>query len=64
VVRPGRCLARIEVGPLTEAESTSWLSSAAPTPPGGATLAELYALRQGPGILLPPQAAARDGLYL
>lgn len=64
VVRPGRCLARIEVGPLTETESTTWLASAAPTPPGGATLAELYALRQGPGILLPQQAAARDGLYL
>src|SRR5690348_7649995 len=64
VVRPGRCLARIEVGPLTRSESTTWLASAAPTPPGGATLAELYALRQGPGILLPQQAAPRDGLYL
>ena len=65
VVRPGRCLARIEVGPLTEAESTTWLAATVPTPPGGATLAELYALRQGPGMLLQPQAAAaRDGLYL
>ncbi|CAM5564381.1 hypothetical protein SNARM312S_02433 [Streptomyces narbonensis] len=25
VVRPGRCLARIEVGPMTRAESVSWL---------------------------------------
>jgi hypothetical protein len=65
VVRPGRCLSRIEVGPLTEAESATWLASTAPTPPGGATLAELYALRQGPGMLLQPQAAvAGDGLYL
>uniref|UniRef100_UPI00066D8A33 DUF5925 domain-containing protein n=1 Tax=Streptomyces sp. SBT349 TaxID=1580539 RepID=UPI00066D8A33 len=27
VVRPGRCLARIEVGPLTRAESVAWLGS-------------------------------------
>ncbi|KAB2346113.1 DUF5925 domain-containing protein [Actinomadura rudentiformis] len=52
VVRPGRCLAQIEVGPLTQAESVSWLGDddadrAAEIGSGGATLAELVALRKG-----------------
>ncbi|MEV4480408.1 DUF5925 domain-containing protein [Micromonospora coxensis] len=47
VVRPGRCLARVEVGPLSYAEATGWLGSSAGVPPQGATLAELYALRSG-----------------
>jgi hypothetical protein len=53
VVRPGRCLAQIEVGPLTRGESLAWLdgedapASAAEIGPGGATLAELVALRKG-----------------
>ncbi|MDX6348247.1 MAG: hypothetical protein QOF84_3037 [Streptomyces sp.] len=70
VVRPGRCLARIEVGPLTRTEAVNWLG----TPEGigreGATLAELYALRRGsspaaiPAIPSPTTAASSDGLYL
>ncbi|WP_019630096.1 DUF5925 domain-containing protein [Actinomadura atramentaria] len=50
VVRPGRCLAQIEVGPLTRAESVAWLDGAAAEAdigPEGATLAELAALRKG-----------------
>ncbi|WP_084264695.1 DUF5925 domain-containing protein [Actinomadura macra] len=56
VVRPGRCLAQIEVGPLTRDEATAWLAepdaSADGGPadeigPDGATLAELAALRKG-----------------
>ncbi|MEU8803003.1 DUF5925 domain-containing protein [Spirillospora sp. NPDC048819] len=51
VVRPGRCLAQIEVGRLTKAEAVSWLdgTDAAPDEIGadGATLAELVALRKG-----------------
>ncbi|RZU77800.1 ATPase family protein associated with various cellular activities (AAA) [Micromonospora kangleipakensis] len=47
VVRPGRCLARIEVGPLSHEEATGWLGGPAGVPPQGATLAELYALRAG-----------------
>jgi len=47
VVRPGRCLAQIEVGPLTEDECAEWLGDGADVPPGGATLAEAYALRSG-----------------
>ncbi|MFC1419512.1 DUF5925 domain-containing protein [Streptacidiphilus cavernicola] len=65
VVRPGRCLSRVEVGPLTGAEAAHWLAGTPVAPPaGGATLAELYALRQGPGTLLPAPSAPRDGLYL
>jgi hypothetical protein len=64
VVRPGRCLARVEVGPLSESEAGLWLAGASAAPAGGATLAELYALRQGSGTLLPVPAAASDGLYL
>ena len=66
VVRPGRCLARVEVGPLTETEAGAWLGGACTTPPGGATLAELYALRQGPAatLLTAPAATGGDGMYL
>jgi hypothetical protein len=47
VVRPGRCLAQIEVGPLTAGEATAWLGRPVHYP---ATLAELYALRGGNGV--------------
>ena len=46
VVRPGRCLAQIEVGPLSVSEASSWLGPehtvAIPQ-----TLAELYATKNG-----------------
>ncbi|WP_242884492.1 DUF5925 domain-containing protein [Actinomadura litoris] len=51
VVRPGRCLAQIEVGSLTRDEATAWLADseapAAEIGPDGATLAELAAIRKG-----------------
>jgi hypothetical protein len=64
VVRPGRCLARIEVGPLTRDEATAWLGTSEGVGRDGATLAELYALRRGSatGLALPSQT--QDGLYL
>ncbi|MGP4022277.1 DUF5925 domain-containing protein [Actinomadura sp. 3N407] len=69
VVRPGRCLAQIEVGPLTRAEAVSWLdgTDTAPDEIGadGATLAELVALRKGetrPESQDAPASAA--GFYL
>ncbi|MER7903987.1 DUF5925 domain-containing protein [Streptomyces sp. NPDC095614] len=66
VVRPGRCLARIEVGPLTRAESVSWLGAEEGVGREGATLAELFALRRGSGpASVPKQDAGADaGLYL
>lgn len=64
VVRPGRCLSRIEVGPLTRDESVAWLGTAEGVGREGATLAELYALRRGAGATIPAQAPTSDGLYL
>ncbi len=49
VVRPGRCLARIEVPALPFHEAATWLGTSAGVPADGATLAELYALRDGTG---------------
>ena len=45
VVRPGRCLAQIEVGPLPRDEAAAWLGTEAGLVGPGATLAELYALK-------------------
>jgi Domain of unknown function (DUF5925)/ATPase family associated with various cellular activities (AAA) len=63
VVRPGRCLAHIEVPALSYAEASTWLGTSAGVPAGGATLAELYALRDGhqPAIDREP---VLDGQYL
>ena len=47
VVRPGRCLAQLEVGPLSRTEATTWLGRPDGIGPDGATLATLYALRDG-----------------
>jgi hypothetical protein len=47
VVRPGRCLARIEVGPLPYRHAVDWLGDPSGIGPDGATLAQLYALRDG-----------------
>jgi hypothetical protein len=46
-VRPGRCLAQIEVGPLPQDQARRWLGAGAGdrVGPAGASLAELYALR-------------------
>ncbi|MFD9794702.1 DUF5925 domain-containing protein [Streptomyces sp. NPDC059070] len=66
VVRPGRCLARIEVGPMTRREAVTWLGTEEGIGREGATLAELFALRRGtaaPGV--PDQRDSTDsGLYL
>ncbi|MFG2289118.1 DUF5925 domain-containing protein [Streptomyces sp. NPDC048595] len=66
VVRPGRCLARIEVGPLTRPEAVNWLGADRGIGRDGATLAELYALRRGTGpASVPAQDSGADaGLYL
>ncbi|MFJ9666001.1 DUF5925 domain-containing protein [Streptomyces sp. NPDC101219] len=66
VVRPGRCLARIEVGQLTRAESVEWLGREEGIGREGSTLAELYALRRGtsPSALPEPRGNADAGLYL
>jgi hypothetical protein len=65
VVRPGRCLAQIEVGRLSHAEAAAWLGESAKAPSGGATLAELFALRAGhPPVRLPHAPEPAGGFYL
>jgi hypothetical protein len=61
VVRPGRCLARIEVPALPFGEAEAWLGTSVGIPADGATLAELYALRDGLGVDREP---VLDGQYL
>ncbi|MGI5351428.1 DUF5925 domain-containing protein [Streptomyces sp. CA-250714] len=65
VVRPGRCLARIEVGSLSRAEAVSWLGTEEGIGRDGATLAELYALKKGKRPAdVPHQERESSGLYL
>ncbi|HEU5385994.1 MAG TPA: AAA family ATPase [Streptosporangiaceae bacterium] len=54
VVRPGRCLAHIEIGPLAAAEASTLLGR---TVAGPHTLAEVYAIRNG----LPVERPAESG---
>ncbi len=66
VVRPGRCLARIEVGPLTRREAAGWLGTEEGIGRDGASLAELYALRRGtrPASVPAQGPGGEAGLYL
>ncbi|MFE5541621.1 hypothetical protein ACFQ78_38700 [Streptomyces sp. NPDC056519] len=67
ITRPGRCLAEIEVGLLTEAEARTWKEHN----PGGqdlfasgpVSLAELYAQRAGVSRTSQPVPSA-SGAYL
>ena len=45
IVRPGRCLADISVGPLSRPEALDWLGRTEEVDADGATLAESFALR-------------------
>ncbi len=69
ITRPGRCLAQIEVGALPYDQATAWLADAdlaspVTVPSGGATLAELIALRDGTMPLGTPEQEIGSGLYL
>jgi MoxR-like ATPase len=69
VTRPGRCLARIEVGAMRADEATAWLERAGlESTPGiegaGATLAELFARRVGAGPVVTAEAPPTWGQYL
>ena len=64
VVRPGRCLASIEVSRLPYAEAVAWLGTARGIGADGATLAELYALRTGARPVTVPTAEPVTGMYL
>jgi len=64
VVRPGRCLASIEVGRLDPAEAVAWLGPGGAVGPDGATLAQLYALRAGARPVTVTASTAATGMYL
>jgi ATPase family associated with various cellular activities (AAA) len=63
VVRPGRCLARIEVPALPLGQAQTWLGTSLGIPADGATLAELYALRANRLDTVPRQSVP-SGQYL
>jgi hypothetical protein len=64
VVRPGRCMASIEVPALPYREASGWLGTSAGIRPGGATLAELYALRDGDLCNVEGSEPVLSGQYL
>lgn len=64
VVRPGRCMARVEVGALTRDEAVAWLGRTAGIGSQGATLAQLFALRDGTEQVEIAEPAPTGGLYL
>jgi hypothetical protein len=63
VIRPGRCLAQIEVGPLPPAEAAAWLGDADELM-SGLTLADLYARRTTGAPISSAVPPTRVGLYL
>ena len=63
VIRPGRCLAQIEVGPLPQAEAAAWLGGAEDVA-SPLTLADLYARRNAGAPISSAAPADRVGLYL
>jgi hypothetical protein len=62
VIRPGRCLAQIEVGALSREEAARWLGRDSMN--NKATLAELYALRNDLSPVVAEQPDEHIGLYL
>jgi hypothetical protein len=64
VVRPGRCIAQVEVGRLVPAEARAWLGRRVAIPAEGATLAELYAIRGDLRVVEEETPPAAAGLYL
>ncbi|WP_416210644.1 DUF5925 domain-containing protein [Frankia sp. Cas8] len=63
IVRPGRCLAQVEVGPLSYDEATAWLGTTQSVGPT-MTLAELFALRDGRAPVQTTKPDAHSGPYL
>ncbi|MBL7254319.1 DUF5925 domain-containing protein [Paractinoplanes lichenicola] len=64
VVRPGRCLASIEVGRLPYEEAVAWLGTSRGIGARGATLAELFALKTGSEPVTVPKPEPSTGMYL
>lgn len=64
VVRPGRCMAQIEVGRLSPIEAREWLGRPLASDGAGATLAELFAMRGELRTVREEGAAPAVGQYL
>lgn len=65
VVRPGRALAQIEVGPLSPAEAAVWLGTDVGLTGSPVTLAELYALKNKDGNeMIAATEQLSTGLYI
>jgi len=62
-IRPGRCLAQIEVGPLPAREAAAWLGRARGIT-SAMTLADMYASRAAAEPIASARQAVRTGLYL
>lgn len=63
IVRPGRCLAQVEVGALPRDEAVAWLGSGTGVA-SSMTLAELFALRDGRLPTAAQEKEGHTGLYL
>jgi hypothetical protein len=64
VVRPGRCLAEIEVGLLTPDECRRWLGRPVPVAAEGMTLAQLWALSHELSVVRNDRTDVAVGQYL
>lgn len=64
VVRAGRCLAEIEVGPLTPEECRRWLGRPLPVKAEGMTLADLWALSHELSVVRNQRTDVAVGQYL
>lgn len=64
IVRPGRCIAQIEIGPLGPSEAREWLGRAPAAGGSSYTLAELAAQRDGGGPVEAMRTPAPSGMYL
>jgi hypothetical protein len=64
IVRPGRCLAQVEVGLLSPTEARAWLGSSLLAPAEGIALADLYARSTGGSPIEATEAVAVGGGYL
>jgi len=64
IVRPGRCIAHLEVGRFNRIEALEWLGRPAAIEADGVTLAELFALRGELTTVASPAPAPAVGMYL
>ncbi len=64
IVRPGRCIAQIEVGRLSASEARRWLGGQGSHRGGDVTLAELMSLRDRTEHAHATSSAPQVGMYL